>query len=188
MLQAIPYIWSIFKGRTRPARATYGILSVIEIINLASYVSAGATTTRWLFVALTFNAIFIFCLSLKYGMGGRNKFDILCLILASLAIVLWKTTNNPELAVYISVLAGFIGYLPTIKKAYLLPDTENTLSWGMYVVAATLNVCALTNLKPAVIFPPLCGFILSVIVTSLLIFPRWKFMKVSRKYYIAAST
>jgi hypothetical protein len=79
--------------------------------------------------------------------------------------------------------AGFIGYLPTIKKAYVWPRSENTLSWSMYVAAAALNVCALTSVKPAIALPPLLGFILSVTVASLLVFPRWKLMKLPRKYY-----
>jgi hypothetical protein len=182
-LQVVPYVWSILRGHTRPSRASYAIWSVIQTIELISYIAAGATTTKWALLVLTINAVIIFCLSLKYGMGGRNKFDIPCLVLAAVAIVLWVTTDNPALAVYMSTFAGFVGYLPTIKKSYLLPRTENTLSWGMYVVAATLNVAALTSLKPAIALPPLFGLGLSVVVTSLLVFPRWTFKKVPRKYY-----
>ena len=182
----IPYVWSTLKGHTRPSRASYGIWAVIQTVGLISYIAAGATTTIWALCVLTFNAFVIFGLSFKYGMGGRNKFDIPCLLLAGVAIFLWITTDNPALAVYLSTFAGFIGYLPTIKKAYLWPDTENILSWSMYVVAATLNGCALTSLRPAIALPPLCGLGLSVIVTSLLIFPHWKLMKVPRKHYNSA--
>ena len=185
ILQAIPYIWSILMGHTRPSRVSYGIWAVILTIELASYIAVGATTTVWVLLVLTINAFIIFGLSIKYGMGGRTKFDIPCLVVAGIAIVLWLTTKNPALAVYFSTLAGFIGYLPTIKKAYLLPNTENTLSWVMYVIAATLNVCAPTSLSFVIALPPICGFVLSVVVASLLLFPRWKFMKVPREYYAA---
>lgn len=188
VLQVIPYVWSILKHHTRPSRTSYGIWAVIQTIGLISYIAAGATTTIWAFSVLTVNAFVIFGLSLKYGMGGRNRFDIPCLLVAGIAIALWVTSDNPALAVYLSTLASFIGYLPTIKKAYLLPNTENTLSWCMYVVSAALNVFALTSLAPAIVLPPLCSFIASVIMASLLIFPRWKFMKVPRKLYVAANT
>ncbi len=182
VLQVVPYVWSILKGHTRPSRTSYGIWAVIQTIGLVSYIAAGATTTIWALLVLTINAFVIFGLSLKYGMGGRNRFDIPCLVLAALAIVLWKTTNSPELAVYMSVIAGFMGYLPTIKKAYQWPKTENTLSWGIYVAAALLNVCALTSLKPAIILPPLAGLCCSAAVVSLLLFPNFKLKGLPRRY------
>jgi hypothetical protein len=181
VLQAIPYIYSILFGTTRPSRASYAIWSVIQTSGLISYLAAGATTTKWTSIVLTLNAIIIFTLSLKYGMGGFNKFDIPCLILAGLAIVLWATTRNPALAVYMNTLAGFIGYLPTIKKAYFLPRSESTLSWSMYMAATTINVSALTSTKLAIMLPPLCGFILSSTVAGLLLFPRLKFKNLPRR-------
>jgi hypothetical protein len=99
-LQVIPYVWSILKGRTRPSRASYAIWSVVQAIEFISYISAGATTTKWALLVLTINAVIIFGLSLKYGIGGRNKFDVPCLLMAAIAILLWKTTNSPALAVY----------------------------------------------------------------------------------------
>ncbi len=183
-IAVVPYVWSILKGHTRPSRASYAIWSVIQTIELVSYIAAGATTTKWVLLVLAINAIVIFGLSFKYGMGGRNKFDIPCLVLAGGAIILWVTSHNPALAVYMSMLAGFIAYLPTIKKSYLWPGSENTLSWAIFVIAAILNVCALTTIQPAIALPPLFGLGLSMTVTGLLVFPRRKFKNVPRKYYV----
>lgn len=182
MLQVIPYVLSILRGRTRPQRASYAIWSMVETVQLISYIASGATTTKWALLVITLNSFIIFGLSLKYGMGGHSRFDILCLLLAATAIVIWQTTNNPVFAVYLTTLAGFIGYLPTIKKAYRWPLTENLLSWGMYVAAATLNVCALTSTKLVIVLPPLAGFILSIITASLLLFPGWKLANLKRTY------
>jgi riboflavin synthase len=40
-------------------------------------------------------SIIIFILSIKHGMGGRTKIDILCLLVAWIGILIRKLTNNP---------------------------------------------------------------------------------------------
>lgn len=172
VVQAIPYVVSILRGKTRPARASYAIWSVVQIISVVSYIASGATDTKWVPIALTVSAIVIFILSIKRGMGGLAKLDISCLIIAAIAIILWLTTNNPTLAVYASLVASTIAFVPIVKKSYLYPDTENTLSWTLYAVAVLLNVCALTSLNPAIVLPPVVSLVFSGTIAVLLLVPR----------------
>lgn len=172
VVQAIPYIVSILRGKTRPARASYAIWSVVQTISAVSYIASGATDTKWVPIVLTISAVVIFGLSIKHGMGGFNKLDISCLIIAAIAIILWLTTDNPSLAVYASLVASSIAFLPVIKKSYLFPDTENTLSWTLYATAVLLNVCALTSLSPAIALPPVVSLVFSSIIAVLLLLPR----------------
>ena len=161
---------------------SYGIWLAVEIIGISSYIASGATTTKWLPLLATFNSLVIFILSFKYGMGGTSKLDFFSLGLAAVAITLWLRTGSPVLAVYMSVLAGCIGYIPTIRKTYKWPKTENTLSWSMYVVAASLNVCALTTNRLVIVLPTISTLILSSVVAGLLLFPKWKLGGFSRLY------
>ncbi|TAL14032.1 hypothetical protein EPN95_04380 [Patescibacteria group bacterium] len=170
VIQAVPYIISILMKKTRPARASYAIWSVLQTISAASYLASGATDTKWTPIVLAFSAVIIFSLSIKYGMGGFNKFDITCLSIAAIAIVLWLTTSNPAFAVYASLAASSIAFLPVIKKSFLTPKTENTLSWTLYAVAVLLNVCALTSWNPVIALPPVISLVLSGIIALLLLF------------------
>lgn len=172
VVQAIPYIVSILRGKTKPARASYAIWSVVQIISVVSYVASGATDTKWVPIALTLSAIAIFALSFKYGMGGLSKLDIGCLGIAAIAIVLWVTTNDPALAVYASLVASTIAYIPIVKKSYLLPGTENTLSWTLYAIAVLFNVCALTTLDPVIALTPIVSLLFSGTIAVLLLAPR----------------
>jgi hypothetical protein len=178
--QSIPYYASILRGRTHPERATYGIWAAIEIIEVSSYIASGATTTKWVPLISAFNSIAIFALSLKRGMGGHNKLDLLSLALAGGAIALWVNTGNPVLAVYMSVSAAAIGYVPTIRKAYKYPKSENTLSWSIYVLAATLNIFALTSAHLVIVLPLVYTLICSSVVAGLLLFPKKKLGNVKR--------
>lgn len=178
--QSIPYYISILKGNTRPQRASYGIWLAVELIGVSSYIASGATTTKWVPIISTFNSLMVFSLSLKYGMGGTSKLDFFSLGLAGLAITLWVSTDNPALAVYMSLLAGCVGYVPTIKKAYIWPKTENTLSWAMYAGATGLNILALTTSRLVIALPVLLTFLFSILLAGILLLPRLQILGYKR--------
>lgn len=168
----IPYIASILRGHTKPSRSAYAIWIVIETLTAASYIAAGARSTMWVSIVIALSAIIVFCLSLKYGMGGTSKLDLWCLGLAAIAIVLWLTTKDPLLTLCTGIIAGKLGYIPVIKKSYLQPETENNLSWIMIASASFLNICALTSLKFEIAIVPITSFVVQIIVVTLLVLPR----------------
>jgi len=73
-----------------------------------------------------------------------------------------------------------MGYLPTIKKAYFFPKTENTLSWMMTAAAGTLNLFALTTLRPNIAILPIRSVLTEGLIAYLLLFPAVRF-KINRK-------
>lgn len=168
--QVIPYLVSIFRGHTKPERTTYFIWLILEGVTVSSYISTGARTTIWTGIAYTFTALIIFMLSIKYGMGGFSMFDIVCFLLAMAGIGLWLSTRDAFLTLYFGTFVSFIAYLPTIKKAYFLPETENTFSWTMTFCTALVNVCALTSFKVSLALPPVVGVFTSGTVAYLLLF------------------
>lgn len=172
VVQAIPYIIGILRGKTKPARASYAIWSVMQVISMVSYIASGATDTKWVPIVLAFSAIAIFALSFKYGMGGLSKLDITCLGIAAVAIILWITTNDPALAVYASLIASTIAFIPVIKKSYVQPGTENTLSWTLYTASALFNVFALSTLDPVIALPPIVSLLCAGTIALLLLIPR----------------
>jgi hypothetical protein len=171
LLQVIPYVVSILRGHTKPERTTYFIWLILNVVTTTSYIALGARTTIWTGIAYSFTAFIIFALSIKYGMGGFSTFDIVCFLLAMAGISIWLITKNTLLTFYFSTFVSFIAYLPTIKKVYFLPATENTLSWVMTVCTAVVNVFALTTLRPNVALPPIIGIFTAGTVTYLLLFP-----------------
>jgi hypothetical protein len=171
LVQVIPYVVSILRGHTKPERTTYFIWLILNVVTTTSYIAVGARTTIWTGIAYVFTALLIFGLSIKYGMGGFSRFDIVCFLLAMAGIMMWLSTRNALLTLYFGMLVSFIAYLPTIKKAYFLPETENTLSWVMTTCTALVNICALTTLKPSIALGPILGVFTAGTVTYLLLFP-----------------
>ena len=171
-LSFIPYVRSILKGDTKPERATFGIWSVLSFVTLFSYFASGARDTIWITLVYTVCQTFVFYLSFKYGMGGWNKFDFVCITGAAFGIFFWILTKNPEIALYISIVIEILGFLPTIKKSYLYPETENTIAWSIAGIAAISNLFAITSLRPEIFLYPIYLFLGDGIVALLLLFPK----------------
>jgi hypothetical protein len=173
VVQVIPYLVSIFADETRPQRTAYAIWSIINVVSITSYIASGATTTIWTGLAYAATAWLIFGLSLKYGNGGFNRLDISCFCIALAAITLWVDTSNPVIALYATLVADVIAYIPLARKAWARPETENTLSWCMASLTGLLNLLALTSFRPEIYLPPLQGAACTTLIAGMLLFsPR----------------
>jgi len=120
-----------------------------------SLLAAHDHVALWLSVISTLQAIAIFSLSIKYGMGGWAKSDIVCMGLAVIGIVVWQVTKNPVYGLYFGILADFMGMLPTILKTYRYPETEMWQFFGIDALAGTFNFLALSSFAPATFSYPL---------------------------------
>lgn len=172
VISFIPYFYSIIRGETKPHRTTYGIWSFIGTVEVISYVASGARATVLLPLVYLIGEVVIFVLSFKRGMGGTHKLDMLCLIAAVAGVVGWAVTSNPHVALYLSIFASLCGFLPTVKKTYLLPGTESALSWSIAAIAATLNLLAVPHLELYLVSYPLYTFIFDGTEALLTRFPR----------------
>ncbi len=172
LISYIPYFRAILAGETKPHRTTFGIWSFIGSVEVISYIASGARITVLLPLVYLLGEMVTFILSLKRGVGGTNKLDIVCLVSAFVGIAGWVITNNPHVALYLSIFASLCGFIPTVKKTYLMPHTENTLSWSMAAVAATMNLLAVPRLELYLISYPLYTFTFDTIEALLTLSPR----------------
>jgi hypothetical protein len=123
------YVRAIINGQAKPHRTTRIVILLFTILATASLVAKHDTVAVWLAAVSTLQAITIFTISLKYGIGGWAKIDICCLFIAIIGIFFWKTTQNPNYALFSAITADFVGMIPTLIKAHRFPDTEIWLFW-----------------------------------------------------------
>ncbi len=164
-----PYIRSILRGTTKPHRASYGIWSLLSMIILVSYFVTGARGTIWLLLSITSLQTIVFILSFKYGMGGFQRLDVVCLTGAVIGLILWAVTENPLTALYVSIFIEVLGWIPTIKKTYLYPQTENLATWLIALCAASVNLFAITEFALKIYLYPVYVLISDVIMVSLIV-------------------
>jgi len=145
LISPLIYAKAIFKGEAKPHRTTRLILLIISSLATLSLFAQKDTVAIWLAGVSTLQSILIFILSIKYGMGGWSKADLFCLVVACFGIVLWQTTKNPSLALYASIIADFIGMIPTLTKTFRFPETEVWLFYALDMCAAFLNLFAVKS-------------------------------------------
>ncbi len=143
-----PYVRSIIKTkkegeeRTELNRASWLIWAAIGIINLFAYFSAGEKETIWFVVVGALNPTILFVLSLKFGEKYWYGADTICLVLAIVALVLWKTTDNPLLALATCLSADALAIIPTFIKVRNNPLSENLTGWFIGLLASFSNMIA----------------------------------------------
>lgn len=141
----LTYEWAMLKGRAKPHRTTRLVLLVITALGFFSSLAQGNTAVAWFLGVCSVQSLVMFLMSIKYGYGGWEKIDIVCLVIATVGIVLWKTTSNPILGVYSAVVADLVGMVPALIKTYRLPDTEYWLTYVFDLSAIALTTIAVTG-------------------------------------------
>lgn len=174
LISPLVYSAAILKGNAKPHRTTRLVLLIITTISTFALFAAGDRVAVWLAGVSMLQSILIFVLSIKHGMGGWSKLDILCLLIALIGIVLWRTTNNPILALYFSIIADFTGVIPSIIKTYRFPKTEVWSFFLLDVFAAIFSLLALQNWTLQDYAFPLYIFLINSVMVALIVSPRPK--------------
>jgi len=143
LISPIVYSIAIFKGEAKPHRTTRLVLLLITSLTTASLFAQKNQVAIYLAGVSTIQSIMIFTLSLKRGMGGWSKTDMLCLFIALIGIALWRITENPVVALYCAIGADFAGMIPALIKTSKFPKTEVWTFYLLDVFAAFFILLAL---------------------------------------------
>ena len=161
------YIKAIFAGKAKPHRTTRIVLLILSTLATASLIAQGNLVAVWLAGVFAFFSLIIFLLSVRYGMGGWDKIDIISLVIALIGITIWKVTNNPSLALYSVVIADFTGMVPTLLKTYHQPRTEVWYFFFLAALGALLNLMAVQTWTLQQYAYPLYIFLINVVMVGL---------------------
>jgi hypothetical protein len=167
LLAFFPYVISIFKGLTKPNRVTWWIWSWVSILLFISYKESGANDSLWIPIVYAVTPFLTAMLSIKYGVGGWSKFDLICLIGSIVISLLWFFSGSAITALYLFLIIDFFGTLPTIRKTYHFPEQENRLGWAIMVVANFINFFAIERLTFSLLVYPLYMFLSGSIILGL---------------------
>lgn len=145
LVSSIPYIWSIFKGRTKPSGASWWTWSLLTWITVLSSWFGGApwqilVLPLWLCLNQTFVAV----LSLKRGDNNWDKLNKFCVAGACLGVGLWLITGQPLIALVISITADFLASVPNFRHVWKSPKQEDKLGWTLGWLSALFEFCAIS--------------------------------------------
>jgi hypothetical protein len=167
-----PYILAILRGKTRPNRASWWIWTVVGFMLGTSYYCSGADHTLWAPVSYAIGPIATAILSIKYGEGGWTRFDRCCLLGAGVSVALWWTFGSPLIALLINLLIDFMGALPTIRKAYQEPESEDRVAWTLFVAGNLANLFAVERWTFSIAAYPIYMLLCNGLITTLVFVRR----------------
>ena len=169
---SISYIIDTFKGKTKPNRVTFLLWAIAPLIAFFSEISQGVGLQSLLPFIVGFFPLLIFLASFvnKKAEWKITNFDITCGVLSLLGLFLWFVTKIGNIAIIFSIMADGLAALPTLKKSYYYPETEN--AW-IYITGAIYAGITLLTIKTWNF--PHYGFTIYLLLANIIIASLIKF-------------
>jgi hypothetical protein len=143
ILGAAAYIRDTIKGQTKPNRVSWSMWALSPLIGTAAAIAAGADiwTTVRIFLA-GFLPLLVFLVSFVNSKSywKLTLFDFLCGFCSLLALVAWLVIQSPILAILIAALGDGFATLPTLRKAWLNPESETKITYIASLVSVLLVI------------------------------------------------
>lgn len=151
----IPYCFDILKGRAKPARSTRILFILLILVTLIVQHSAFTSWVLLLTIGELSTQIMIFTLSIKHGVGGLARLDIICYIAFAMALIIYLLTKDAALSLTALIVTDFIAFIPTLVKIWRDPTSD---TWIFFVVggmaaAAASFLSRNSNSYTEVVFP-----------------------------------
>lgn len=131
----VPYAIDIVKGRVRPARSTRVLFLLLMAVTLVVQSREFTSGVLLLTAAEVLMQLVLFILSIKRGVGGLARLDLICYVAFAVSLTSYLITQNAVLALILLALTDTIAFIPTIVKIWRDPSSE---TWIFFVVGGVL--------------------------------------------------
>lgn len=170
-------IYSIVKGDFRPQRMTRFLIFVISLLFVGTLFAQGDRNGIFIAVAQLLGGFIIFLLSLKKGIGGYGKLDIVVFCMTILSLIVWKTTQNPTFGLLMSIITDLTAFAPTIIKSWTLPETEEWKFYMSDVIASFFSILSIVLYSMENVAFPFYIFCINTLSVVIILGRRKKFKK-----------
>ncbi len=133
------------KGKTRPHPFSWFVWALLGGIVLFFYHALGARETLPLAVLNFFGPTVIFILSVRRWEGSFPRFDYICLALSLVSVVFYLVYHDAGISLTIALVADLFAFLPTFRKSYLDPASENVYTWSLFFIGDSLSLFAVAT-------------------------------------------
>ena len=136
------YVRAIVKGEATPNRVTWSLWALVPLIAGAAQLSSGVGISTLVVLSVGAGPAIVVLASFVRGTGSwqLGPFDYVCGACALAALALWAVSGDPVTAIVLSILGDFAAALPTLRKAWLAPATENRPTYLISFVGMILGI------------------------------------------------
>jgi hypothetical protein len=144
----VSYIRAILKGEATPNRVTWFLWALAPLIAGVAQWRSGVGISTLVVLSVGLGPACIVLASFVAGTGSwkLGPFDYACGACSLAALALWSMTGDPVVAIVLSILADAAAALPTLRKAWLAPATEDR---SAYLIAFAGMVLGILSVEEA---------------------------------------
>jgi hypothetical protein len=138
----LSYVRAILKGEAAPNRVTWFLWAFVPLIAGAAQLRSGVGISTLVVLSVGVGPACILLASFVGGTGSwrLGPFDYVCGACSLAALALWAITGAPVTAIVLSILADAAAALPTVRKAWLAPATEDRSTYLIAFVGMILGI------------------------------------------------
>jgi len=136
------YVRAILKGEATPNRVTWSLWALVPLIAAAAQLQSGVGISTLVVLSVGAGPACVVLASFARGKGlwQLGPFDFVCGACSLAALALWAITGDPVTAIVLSILGDAAAALPTLRKAWLAPATENRSTYLISFVGMVLGI------------------------------------------------
>lgn len=176
----VPYIKSIVSSTTRPSAVSWFGWALLFAIATAAQASKGVDWSLAVPLISTISTTVIACSALYLGRAVWTRADGVSVGLGAGAIALWAFTQEPLIAIILSMIADFSVTIPTITKTYRDPSSEPSVLWVLYTLGAALELAATQQFTIYNLLFPVYTVLGSAVIAALALRGRFHPIKSAR--------
>ncbi len=145
------YAIATLAGKARPNLVTWVLWAVAPLIGFFAQLSAGVGLPAVLTLAAGLGPLIVVVSALvtRHSRSTIGSFDIACAVIAVAALIVWIGFDAAPTAVIFAVGADAAAALPTVRKAWRDPDSENLLFYVLVGLGATITLLTLDSWAPS---------------------------------------
>ncbi len=134
-LGGLYYLLDTIRGKAQPNRVTWMLWGIFPMVIFVAQRAQGVEGLSWTSFVAGFMPLLIVAASFfnEKAYWKSAPLDYYLMTAAIVGLVLWAITDNPNLALLLSLLADILAAIPTLIKAVSHPRSE---SWIGYAVSA----------------------------------------------------
>ena len=170
---------AIIKKAASPSIISRFFWLVLSITNYLSYLSLGAGSGIFLSLAGTMGSGVIFLLSIRNGYIEFKRSDIIAIIGSVIALSCYLLIPIKLISLLAGLLTHFISGVPTYKKTWVEPHTENLPFWALFCIASLCSLIGVILQSKNLIYP-LYFFFFDAGMAILIILKRKKLKQIIR--------
>jgi hypothetical protein len=145
----------MIQGVYQPSFFSREVWFLLGIISFAGvFLGEGSSASVALAATLLLGNTAVFAVSYKKGSRDFGSIEKISLVLLVVAVGAWAAFDSPYLGLIISLIAHFIGGIPTLWRVLKRPESEQAYHWYFFFVGCIISIIASNDKALTVILFP----------------------------------